>query len=248
MTAPWIWNRFLTLLRCQDLLGLYEEALIEVSRFKREQTDLERKNALHLRALEGYFEGAAGRLPEGIARLNDLLLQYPDLGVSHPRVHTYVQRVLGQHLARVGHITQARYAFAKALRSTRTQAGGRSPHAELEILTHYAQSGLAHPRQIRRLLDFPVTSPSLFGKLSSLRSELVPTSDREGEIAVRWTLDTQSGEMIHKGRIYPESPKELLLAALLVKADITGLSLTHACMLLWRDEAWNWIQLQDRIP
>ncbi len=54
--------------------------------------------------------------------------------------------------------------------------------------------------------------------------------------------------MIHRGRIHPEAPKELLLAAFLLRADLTGLSLTHACSLLWPDEAWNWTQLQERLP
>jgi len=248
VSAPWIWNRLLTLLRCQDLLASHADALMHIGRFKQEYLELSRKNAIHLRALEGYFKGAAGNLREGIAILNELLDREADLSGTHPRIHTYAQRVLGQHLARSGDKTRARQAFAKALRSTRDQTGGRAPHAELEVLVHYAECGLANSRQIRRLCEYPGTAYHLSQMIFELDAENDTTSDPQDTRDFRWIINTRTGELIHKGRIHPEAPRELLLAAFLLRADITGLSLAHACSLLWPGEAWNWIQLQERLP
>ncbi len=254
LEASWRWQFALTRLHSYSVSRNYSEGLQALTHLQNTEPELVSANFHQLVSLEAYFRGNCGGSSEGKALISQHLKSFPELSKTHPRIFTVMNGVSADLHMKDGDLRTAKSLYLKALRSTSKEADVRSPHSELNYLVQLHCHGLGNARLQKRIEQYPALPPELLNRLSKSKSkdDTMPSSpgrilDRALTAPHLILIDLSNGEGVWEGRLRAETPKEILLAALLLQASRNGIAIPLAFTLLWPDEPWNWFQFTERL-
>jgi len=247
----WFWQRWLIENECLTIQGDYESALQSLEAIRIHMPELAKANSQHILSLQSYFEGHASSAESGIARLKSTLAAPPNLQSTHPRLFKVNCAVLGDLLVKTGETLAAKNFYLRALHATRRESHVLSPHSELGILIKIQSNELGNDKLKNRLLSYPDIPPALERRMQKMRMgekfEILGTDPHQPHQPKKISVNLQNGEVTKDGKLRPDCPSELLLAALLLSSGPTGIGIPAVYPLLWPGESWNWFQFPERL-
>jgi len=242
-SVGWRWQVDLLRLQSLSTLGKHAEVLEAVQQIQSQDAETVEFNGVHLRAILSAETGKARHPSQGVTLLESMLREYPRLGISHPRIHTYILTSLAQLYRDLGRSADSKKSLFRALHSSSKESAERLPHSEIRLLKLLQSQGWGSEALDARLKCYPYPDPNLIYSLN--QPELQRSMSQlpaDAEIAIH----LRNEECWVRGEIRPSTPLELTLASYLARAGQNGIAVSSLYCLLWPNEAWNWFQFAER--